>query len=679
MAGYLINRELSWLSFNMRVLGLAAHGDVPLLERLRFVSIFSSNLDEFFMVRAGSLEYRASLGDRWRDNKTHMTAREQLIPIYERVRRMYAERDAVCAALFPVLDEKIPRRVMIRDLSEPERKFLKAYFKSSVLPLLSPQVIDSRYPFPHLENGRKYVFLRFRAEEKRVFGLIPVGQAHARLILLPGKERYVIIEDLIAHYAREVFGIYRIAAKAFVRVTRSADLDLDEALLADENIDYRGRVKKLLKKRARLSPVRLEIEAVKRRDARIEDFLQKKLGLCAEQVFYPGAPSDAAFFDALLALSAELLPEESRDGMFYPPFAPALPPELDGQPNVMNTICKKDILINYPYDGMQALLRLLREAADDPCTLSIRITLYRTGPSSRVAELLSRAAENGKDVTAVLELRARFDEANNLGWSARLEESGVRVMYGPDGYKIHAKLLLICRRVSGEIRYLTHVATGNFNEATARLYTDCGLFTSSEELGRDAALFFSNIATHNLSGEYERFLVSPHTLKSGLIELINGEIEKARSGGRGRIVAKMNSLTCLELIERLAEASRSGVEVSLIVRGICCLLPGVPGETENIEIVSVLGRFLEHSRVFIFGEGAERRVFLSSADMMTRNMDRRVELCCPVDDKALADRLSSSLDKMLAANARAFELGPDGGYSERGGRDCQRAEIEERL
>ncbi len=648
------NRELSWLKFNERVLGEALAPETPAFEKLRFVSIFTSNLDEFYMVRVGSLHDQTLLREMGVDNKTGMTAREQIDAVNRAVRALYPMRDGAYHMVMEQLSGAPVYQSPIKELDGGYRRLIKSYFEHQVLPLLSPQIIDAKHPFPHLENKMTYVGVRLKSKNGDLFGIVPMPSAADRLYAVPGARCVVLLEDILLKYADEVFGIYKVESKALFRVTRSADLEASEGLL-DEDTDYRSAMSEILKKRSRLSPVRLEASDLS--DTTLTAFLLANLGLGADECFLCGAPMDLSFVGKL----EELLSQPQREKLLYPPARPQWPENL-AHGKIIPQILEKDVLLAYPYESMRPYSDLLREAAEDRQVVSIKITLYRVGQQSQIVQSLCAAAENGKDVTVLIELRARFDEQINIYWSRLLEDAGCRVIYGVGDYKVHSKITLITRKADRRIQYITHIGTGNYNEGTARLYADLNLLTADPSIGEDAVEFFQNMTISNVEGTYRRLLVSPAGLKDGIIGLIRREAEKAREGHAARIVAKMNSLTDKEVIDELSEASRAGVKIDLIIRGICCLRPGLPGLTENITVRSIVGRFLEHARIYCFGEGEERRLYISSADMMTRNTTRRVEIAAPIFDRGIAQEIFSMLDAMLRDNVKARIIGPDGVY-----------------
>ena len=655
---YTQNRELSWLAFNERVLAEAADESVPLLERLKFASIFTSNLDEFFMIRVGSLFDLMGVEPGRRDSRSGMTPEEQLHAIYDAVRPLYREREAVCLGLERLLRRYDICRLEWKELSGSEKKYCQRYFHSEVEPIISPQIVDTHHPFPHLKNNVLHIGAWVKYRSRDVFGVIPMPEALPGVLFLPCDEglRYIHMEELLLHHAGDIFANYDVRAKCVFRVTRNADINPeDEAFDMDENDDFRKKMRKALRQRTRLAPVRLELS--ERISGDFLEYLKKRLPVTDEQVFFTSAPLR---LDYAFSLAGKLDDPELRRAMTYPEFKPCRNAQIRTGESMIRQISRSDKLLSFPFESMSPFLTLLKEASEDPDVISIKITIYRLARKAKLVEYLCAAAENGKDVTVFIELRARFDEQNNIDWSERLEDAGCNVFYGFESYKIHSKICLITRRERGEIRYITQVGTGNYNEKTAEQYTDVSLLTANRDIGQDAVEFFKNMSIGELDGEYRHLLVSPYSLKREVLRLMDGEIAK---GSAGRMRFKINSLTDMDIIERLRKASRAGVRIDMVVRGICCILPGIPGETENIHIVSIVGRFLEHSRIYCFGEGESERMYISSADFMTRNTQRRVETACPIYDSAVRAKLNGIMDLCLMDNVKARELHADGSYS----------------
>ena len=652
---YMQNRELSWLTFNERVLEEARDPSNPLAERLKFVSIFTSNLDEFFMIRVGSLYDMAVMGDDQVDSRTGLLPSQQLEAIYRRAVLLMEQRDQVYAQLQTQLQAYGVCEVSPGQLAGKDKDFLKTYFKTQLLPILSPQIVDINHPFPHLQNKSVYVVARLHGKDRSLFGIVPVPPSAPDVVYLPGEGlRYVRTEQLLLDNLKRVFDPYGVAEKNCVCVTRNADIaPQDEGFDVDD--DFRCQMQKLLHKRKRMAVVRLECAAPL--SEALSAFLCKRCHVTPAQIFLSRAPMRMGFVHPML----KKLPEPLHSALLYPPFSPQTPPKPKRE-TYLHLVQRRDLLLSYPFESMEPFLRLIREAASDPSVLSIQITIYRLAQKARLVEYLCAAAENGKEVTAVIELRARFDEQNNIDWSERLEDAGCRVIYGFSDYKIHSKVCLITLKGKSGIQYVTQIGTGNYNEKTSEQYTDLSLITADQGIGRDAAEFFKNMAVGNLEGSYHNLLVSPSNLKQIILLLIG---EETARGSHGRIIMKMNSLTDYDVMEKLAEASRAGVRIDLIIRGICCLRPGVPGHTEHISVTSVVGRFLEHSRIYSFGSGENQHLFLGSADMMTRNTQRRVEVICPVYATHTKARLNHILDILLRDTVKARALDSEGSYQKK--------------
>ena len=650
MAGfsYTQNRELSWLKFNERVLEEAYAEEVPLYERLKFIAIFTSNLDEFFMVRVGSLYDMSLDGDDQIDNKTGLSPSQQLERIYHAVEPLYKKRDRYFREV-----ENALRAYGIADLSIDELKgddavFVYDYWRSCVLPVLSPQIVDDHHPFPFVANKVPHVAVELQKKKRTIMGLIPMPAALPSLLFLPGQGiRYVHLEEVICRYAEEAFPAYPVLSRNIFCVTRNADISPEDEEFAPAG-DFREKMKKLVKQRSRLAPVRLECAQL------LNDFffgiLSEKLGLTRAQIYATEAPFTMSYVYGL----SQKFDEDMEKRLCYRPFTPQL---VRG--SLFDFPRGRDVLLSYPYESMQPFLRLVRRAANDPSVTSIQITIYRLAKEAKLIDSLCLAAENGKEVLVLIELRARFDEQNNIDWSERLETAGCRVIYGFEGFKVHSKVCLITRLEHGNPRYVTQIATGNYNEKTAAQYTDLSLITADQNIGHDAAEFFRNMAIGNLEEEYKTLMVAPRCMKSRIMELIDEEIKKGRDG---QIIFKVNSVTDLEVINKLSEASCAGVRIMMLVRGICCLLPGVPGYTENIRVFSIVGRYLEHSRIYSFGAGSEQKLYISSADLMTRNMQRRVEVAVPIYAPHIRERVNHILDIYFRDTAKARELKSDGNY-----------------
>ncbi|MDO5590454.1 MAG: polyphosphate kinase 1 [Lachnospiraceae bacterium] len=658
LLNYTQNRELSWLEFNKRVLEEAQDITVPLLERMKFVAIFTSNLDEFFMIRVGSLFDMAHTEAQTVDKRSGMTAIEQLKKIYAAVAPLYKERDKTYADIKRQLNPYGVCGLDFKELDSQDKKYVKKYFKEQVLPVLSPQIVDANHPFPHLLNKEIYVTANLSDKNhkgKVRMGIVPVPQFISDILYLPGEDvRYIRMEKVIMEYLDIVFEQYEVADPNYICVTRNADIAPDDEAL-EVTDDFRILMKNTLHKRRKMAVVRLEV-AEKLSDE-MEDFFCEKFQIKPVQIFRTNMPMKLSY---IFTISGNL-PEPLKKALTYPPFTPQ-PSAAVEEGSIMRQVRKKDVLLFYPYESMQPFLKLIKEASVDPNVLTIKITIYRLASKARLVEYLCAAAENGKEVTVLIELRARFDEQNNIDWSERLEEAGCRVIYGFENYKVHSKICLITYRNRGDIQYITQVGTGNYNEKTATMYTDLSLMTGDYSIGKDAALFFNNMATGNLDGHYNRLIVSPTSLKQNVLRLMDEEIEK---GDKGRIIMKMNSITDVDFIKKVSEASCAGVKVDLLVRGICCILPGVPGYTDNVRVISVVGRFLEHPRIFSFGTGKEQKIYIGSADMMTRNTQKRVEVACPILDDNIKKIINHDLKIMLSDNIKARILQNDGTYRKR--------------
>ena len=653
--GYTQNRELSWLQFNARVLAEAEDENVPLLERFKFLAIFTSNLDEFFMIRVGSLCDMAAVDKEHTDSKSGLTAKEQLHLIYKAVEPLYARRDAA----FSDVDSKLSaiglRRLTMDSLAPDEQKYIKRYFKDIIAPVLSPQIVDSHHPFPHLEGKVLHIAALLSHKKTERLGLLPVPASLPPVVFLPETpSRYILTEDILLAYADHVFEMYDVLEKTVLCVTRNADIQVDDETFGVESGDFRKKMEKLLRQRRRMAVVRVEIN--RPISNHFKEHFRSRFEVSDAQIFLSRtAPLKLGYAFSL----GEHLPEKKRAFLSDAPFTPQQPAMLSAGQSLLKAALQRDILLSYPYESMEPFLQMIREAANDPSVLAIRITIYRLASKAKLVEYLCAAAENGKDVTALIELRARFDEQNNIDWSERMEEAGCKIIYGFEDYKVHSKICLITRRERGAVRHITQVGTGNYNEKTAKQYTDVSLITADERIGQDAGAFFNNMALGNLYGRYSRLFVAPTSLKNNILALMDEQIAKGKDG---YILLKFNSLTDIDVIAKLQEASCAGVTVEMIVRGICCLLPGVPGHTENITVTSIVGRFLEHSRIYVFGRGDEEKMYISSADLMTRNTERRVEIACPIDNPAVRARLHNILYAMQHDTVKARVLQPDGTY-----------------
>ena len=653
---YSQDRELSWLRFNERVLEEARDESVPLFERLKFASIFTSNLDEFFMIRVGSI-YDMTLSKQSHvDSKSGMTPSEQLEAIFKAMPALYKQRDKTVATINSRLRSCNICCLSPSELDGKEKKQAEQWFRDSIYPVLSPMVINGHHPFPHLPSKSLNVILVLQREGERVFGLVPIPKALPEFFCFKESGlRYILTEQLVLEYAGRLFHSYQVVEKHVMCVTRNADISPEDEDY-DVGEDFREHMIKVLKKRSRLAHVRLEIQG--EASDEVIQYLCRRLQLSREQVFMSKSPLAMGYVYSLEGR----LPPESAAALCYKPYIPQWSSDLLRGEKLIPQVLHRDVLLFYPYQSMEPFLKLVKEAAFDPAVLSIKITIYRLAKTAKLVEYLAAAAENGKDVTVLMELRARFDEQNNIAWAERLEEAGCTILYGFEYFKVHSKICLITRRERGKIQYITQIGTGNYNEKTAKLYTDFSLMTASEEIGEDAANFFQNMSISNLHGEYKHLLVAPYSLKSRVLEMIDGEIEKAKNGQSARIFIKINSLTDRDVIDALARASQAGVEITMNIRGICCLRPGVPGLTDHIRVFSIVGRFLEHPRIFAFGVGKDIQLYIGSADLMTRNTCRRVEIACPVLDPEVRRRIIGYIELFCSDNVKARNMLMNGCY-----------------
>ncbi len=649
------NRELSWLKFNERVLEEAEDTSVPLCERMTFLSIFQSNLDEFFMVRVGSLEDQKLLSQKLRENKTNMTAGEQIEAILKRVAELNERKDAVYASIMKEVGEKGVHLTDFKALAKSESKYLEEYFMKEIVPLLSVMIVGRKQPFPFLKGQEIYALavLGTRNGKKKI-GIIPCSSSvFPRLIRIPTKDdTYMLVEELILHFLPKVYKDYKVLEKSVIRVTRNADIDFNAVY--DEDLDYRDKMAQIVKLRKKLAPVRLELS----RD--INEDMIKQVCEYAEMeephVFLNQAPLDLSFLFQI----EDILRKDAN--LVYQRRVPQPSPMLKSNEHIIPQILDHDVLLSYPYESIKPFLQMLQEAARDPEVISIRMTLYRLARNSKVVEALTEAAENGKQVDVLVELKARFDEANNIEWSRTLEDAGCHVVYGIDGLKVHSKLCLITRKVGDEIQYITQVGTGNYNEKTSRLYTNLSLITADKRIGEEAAKVFQAILLGSVVEDMEHLLVAPKCLQNKVLAMIENEIQIAKEGKPAYIGIKINSLTDKKIIDKLIDASRAGVKIDMVIRGINCLRSGIPGDTDNIHIVSIVGRFLEHSRIYIFGTHDRDKVYIASADFMTRNTLRRVEVAAPLYDETVKNKVRKMFATMLRDNVKAREQQPDGSY-----------------
>lgn len=650
-----INRELSWLKFNERVLEEAEDMSVPLCERLTFLSIFQSNLDEFVRVRVGSLVDQMELQPDIKDNKTNMTAEEQLKAVLEDMRKLLQRKDYTYLLLMNELKAENISIVNFNMLSKKESEYLEKYFDSEIAPLISPMLISKNAPFPFLKNNDIYVaVLLGKKNKKDKVGIIPCSNnVFLRLIKSPFREgTYILTEELILHFVEKVYPHYVVKSKTLLKITRSADIDAED--LYDDDLDYRDIMSELISRRKKLSP--LTMSMTRNVDEKVVDTLCENLGLQKKRVFYSASPLD---FKYVFQIQDAL---RKKEALFYPKRVPQPSAMFDMKKSIIEQILEKDRMLSFPYESIRPYLEFLREAANNPEVLSIKITLYRVAKNSKIVETLVEAAENGKEVTVLVELRARFDEENNIEWSRRLEYAGCNVIYGLPGYKVHSKLCLVTRKHGDEIQYLTQVGTGNYNEKTAELYTDLMVMTANTEIGENTRQVFQSLVMGEVAEQSKKLLVAPKCLQNRVLDMIDEEIAHARQNEKAYIGLKMNSLTDKKIIDKLIEASQAGVKIDMIIRGICCFSAGVPGYTENIEIRSIVGRYLEHSRIYIFGAEERRKIYIASADFMTRNTVKRVEVAMPIESEELKLRIEEMFITMLSDNKKTRIMKPDGFY-----------------
>ena len=651
---YTQNRELSWLRFNRRVLEEAADPTVPALERLKFVSIFSSNLDEFFMVRVGSLFDISHMTPEDKDNKTGWTPAEQLRNVYRAIPALLTMKKQIYTSVMEELSNSGVRDMPMAALDAGDLKQVNRFFKAELLPVLSPILLGPNHPIPHLVNKRLYATALLENKKgHKAIGIVPVPDSVPPYLLLSDGRRFVRTENILLHWMPALFDAYTVKESCILAVTRNADISFDEEKFEDNEEDFRRQMKKLLKQRDHLAVVRLELSTAV--SGEFQRILSAPVRVEYQQVFVDPCPLNMQYVFRLIGE----LPRELSERLLYPAYRPRWAEDLLREQQIMTQIQQKDRLLFYPYDSVEPFLRLLNEAAENPHVLSIKITIYRLASSSKIAQTLCRAAENGKEVLVLMELRARFDEENNLAWSKMLEESGCQVIYGAEGFKCHSKICLITLRSHNKTSYITQIGTGNYNEKTNAMYTDLSLMTSDQSIGEDAAAFFRNMLVNKLDGSYNQLCVSPFGIKAMLLREIDRQIAL---GEDGYVCIKANSVTEREVIDKLAEASCAGVELQLIIRGICCILPGIPEKTQNIHVTSIVGRYLEHGRIYQFGRRENAKFYISSADLMTRNLNRRVEIACPVYDTQLREQLQWFLESQLRDTAKASVLLTDGSY-----------------
>lgn len=650
------NRELSWLKFNARVLEEAVDNKVPLCERLSFTSIFQSNLDEFFMVRVGSLHDQMIVSENMKDNKTGMTAQEQLHHIFKTARDLTRKKDRAYHNIMEEIKNYGIELISFNDIDYADAVYLEQYFKESVFPLLSPQIVGKKQPFPFIKNREIYAVALLGSKNSEKVGLVPCSNGvFKRLVPIPSaKNKYMLVEELILHFMPAIFDKYQIKSKSLIRIIRNADIDVDEAFF-DEDLDYRDTMEKLIRQRRKLCPVKMEYSRVL--DEKIIRNLCKELNLKKEQIYYSESPLELSF---VYELQDTL---RNNKELFYERRVPQMPVGISTDEPMISRIERGDVLLSYPYESMQPFLRLLDEAGKDERVISIKMTLYRVAKNSQIVEALINAAENGKEVVVLVELRARFDEENNIEWSRRLEDAGCRIIYGIDYTKVHSKLCLITYHdKADEIKYITQVGTGNYNEKTSKLYTDLSLITTNRDIGADAVKIFAKLCMGEFVESTKELMVAPKGMKKKILEYMDREIEYASKNLQAYVGVKINSLTDKEIIDKLIECSKAGVKVEMIVRGICCLIPQVEGYTDNISVISIVGRYLEHSRIYIFGTSDRDNIYISSADFMTRNMEKRVEVAAPVLDSELKTRIRKMFDIMHNDRVKGRRLIGDGTY-----------------
>jgi len=651
------NRELSWLKFNERVLEEAEDERVPLCERLTFVNIFSTNLDEFFRVRVGSIYDQMLISDKKRENKTYMTSSEQLESIYKNTKELLKKKDRVYDKLIDKLKLYNIQIVGFDKLRKEETQYMEYYFRTNVMPLLSPQIIGKKHPFPFLNNQEIYAVALVSNKNREKICIVPCGGSmFSRLIqVFPNKNKYMLIEEVILHFMPQIFENYNVESKSLIRITRNADIDIDiDEIFADEDISYRESMEELIRMRKKLCPIRMEYSRVL--DEKVIKSLCKELGLNKKQTFYSKAPLDLSF-----VFKIQDILRNNRE-LFFKRRVPQISKNIDENKSMMEQIENKDILLSYPFESMTSFINLLKEVAHNENVASIKMTLYRVAKNSQVVEALIDAAEHGKEVVVMVELRARFDEQNNIEWSRRMEDAGCRIIYGIDHTKVHSKICLITYTKDNKVKHISQIGTGNYNEKTSKLYTDLSLMTANEEIAKEVGKVFNKICMEEVMEKTKHLLVSPKCMQNKIADLIDGEIKKVEEGKTGYIGMKFNSLTDKVLIEKLIEASQKGVKIDLVIRGICCLIAGVKEYTENVTVKSIVGRYLEHSRIYIFGTEYDRKIYISSADLMTRNTVRRVEVAAPIYDENIKKRVSKMFDIMLQDNIKGRYMKSDGKY-----------------
>lgn len=675
---YTQDRELSWLKFNERVLNEVKNKDMPLLERLKFLEIYTNNLDEFYMVRVGTIFDMNIFKPDKRDSRSNMTPAEQLAAINHEVRKLEKTKVLYYKDIMSDLEEIKIHHMNIEILGNKDKEYLKSYFELRVFPFLTPMVIGKQHPFPHIPNKELHVLVSLSRKDKGFFGIIPIPSNLERVIYLNNKKtRYILLEDLISYYCSDIFTNYHMKSKAVIAVTRSADIDPDDDMF-EKHDDYIEHMKKVLKMRGRLHPLRIEAYGELPED--LADFITKKLDMDRKNIFSDSVPLNLKYFYEII----DNIPKEIREKHTYGKYVPAKANMFYPGTSVVKQIQQQDKMLFFPYESIDPFLQLLKECSEDKETVSIKITIYRLAKNAKIVDYLCKAAENGKEVLVLMELRARFDEANNINYSQKLEDAGATVIYGMENYKVHSKICLITRKTHKGVSYITQIGTGNYNETTSKIYTDFSLMTASREIGEDAVMFFQNITMFNLNGVYNHLLVSPTSLKSTILDKIKNETRKAENGQSCGIFMKMNSLTDRDVINALKDASVAGVPVFLLIRGICCIRPGVEGKTENIHIESIVGRFLEHTRIYLFGDISDVSqqwdidLYISSADMMTRNTERRVEVAVPVYDNDIRRKILKIIAVLKRDNVNAQILMSNDVYKEKS-QDTQRLDSQEFL
>lgn len=653
---YYDNRELSWLKFNKRVLEEAADKRVPLCERLSFANIFISNLDEFYMVRVGSIYDQMLLDNTVKENKTQMVASEQLEHIFKHTKNLLKIKDDVYEELMKEIKTQGVELISFKEISDEDAAYLEKYFYSTVMPLLSPQVVGKKQPFPFLNNREIYAVALLGSKSNEKLCIVPCSNGvFNRLVQIPSsKNKYMLVEELILHFMPKIFEKYTVKSKSLIRIIRNADIDIDDQQFDDDALDYRDSMEELIKVRRRLCPVKLEYSRML--DEKVIKSLCRELDLSMDQTFYSESPLELSFVSKI----QDVL--RNKKELFFNRRVPQLSTNIDESRPMIAQIEEKDILLSYPFESINSFLRLLKEAAYDKRVVSIKMTLYRVAKDSRVVETLIEAAENGKEVVVMVELRARFDEQNNIEWSRRMEEAGCRIIYGIDHTKVHSKICLISYSEEGHIKHVSQIGTGNYNEKTSKLYTDLSLMTSNEQIAQEVSETFNKICMAQVMEQTNHLLVAPKCLQNKVIQMIEDEINHVKNGGEGYIGLKLNSLTDKKIMEKLVEASKAGVKIDMVIRGICCLVAGVKGYTENIRVISIVGRYLEHSRIYIFGTKDRDKIFISSADFMTRNTVRRVEVAAPVYDENIKNRIRHIFDIMLKDNIKARYMDNEGVY-----------------